>query len=377
MMPRVSVIIPTYNHGRFVAQAVESALAQTYRDLQVIVVDDGSTDHTQAMLSGYGTRIHTITQENRGVSAARNAGILAAQGDYFVFLDADDLLPANKLALQVPMLKARPDWGLVYSGYQHVDENGTRILHESRPNKQGYVLKDLLRRALFFPLGAALVRRACLDRVGLFDESCPAAADVDMWTRIARAGYAFGYVDQPLFQSRVVAGSMSTAHAHQARDEFARLDKFFADPALPDDVQALEAEAYSALHYEFAAKYYHAGEIETGRHHLRMAISACPPLASDEQWLLEWIAGYALGPGVEQPHRLIDSIFDHLPPEATTLRSLRRRAHGRYHVAAAFLADQAHQPRQARPHILPALKGEPAMVWNRGFMRLALRSLLG
>ena len=175
-MPRVSLIIPTYNHGRFVAQAVESALAQTYGDLQVIVVDDGSTDHTQAILAGYGTRIHAVTQKNRGVSAARNAGLLAAQGDYFVFLDADDLLPANKLALQVPLLKARPDWGLVYSGYQHVDENGTRILHESRPNRQGYVLKDLLRRTLFFPLGAALVRRECLDRVGLFDESCPAAA---------------------------------------------------------------------------------------------------------------------------------------------------------------------------------------------------------
>jgi hypothetical protein len=114
-----------------------------------------------------------------------------------------------------------------------------------------------------------------------------------------------------------------------------------------------------------------------GRDYLRQALFACPPLASDEQWLLEWIAGYAAGPGVEQPHRLIDSIFDCLPAEATTLRTLRRRAHGRYHVAAAFLADQAHQPDQARPHILPALKGEPAMVWNRGFMRLVLRSLLG
>lgn len=377
MMPQVSIIIPTYNHGRFVAQAVESALAQTYPDLEVIVVDDGSTDHTQAILSSYGARIHTITQENRGVSAARNAGILAARGGYFVFLDADDLVPPNKLALQVPVLRARPDWGLVYSSYQHVDESAAHVLRESRANKQGYLLKDLLCRTLFFPLGAALVRRECLDRVGLFDESCPAAADIDMWTRIARAGYAFGTIDQPLFQSRVVKGSMSSVHTNQARDEFARLDKFFADPHLPDNIRALEAEAYSAVHYEFAAKYYHAGQVEMGRDHLCQALSVCPPLASDVQWLLEWIAGYAIGPDVEQPHRLIDSIFDHLPPEATTLRTLRRRAHGRYHVAAAFLADQAQQSEQARPHILPALKGDPGMVWNRGFVRLALRSLLG
>jgi glycosyltransferase involved in cell wall biosynthesis len=376
-MPRVSIIIPTYNHARFVVQAVESALAQTYADLEVAVIDDGSTDHTPAVLAGYGPRINCIRQENRGLSAARNAGISAARGDYFLFLDADDLIPADKLELQVPVLEARPDLGLVYSGFQYINESGSQVLHEIRPQKQGHLLKELLCRTLFFPPGAAVVRRECLDRVGLFDESFPAAADTDMWIRIARAGYAFGYVDQPLFQYRVVQGSMSGHLANQARDEFARLDKFFADPDLPDDIRALEAKAYSVLHYEFGAKYYQAGEMEQGREHLRQAISICPSLASDTEWLLEWISGYVLGAHVDKPQRLIDAIFDNLPPEAMTLRSLRHRAYGRYHTAAAFSAYQNRQLKKIRPHVLPALTGDPSVIRNRGFVRIALQSLFG
>jgi glycosyltransferase involved in cell wall biosynthesis len=376
-VPKASVIIPTYNHDRFVSQAVDSALAQTYPDVEVVVVDDGSTDQTRTQLAKYEGQIDYIYQENKGLSAARNAGILAARGDYFLFLDADDLVSSDKLELHVPLLEARPDFGLVYSGWKYIDEDNTQVLGEVRPGKQGQVLKDLLCRTLFFPPGAAVVRRECLDQVGLFDESCPAAADTDMWVSIARAGYAFGYVDRALCQYRVVKGSMSSNNANQARNEFARLDKFFADPDLPDDIKALEAEVYSILHYEFGAKCYHAGEVDLGQEHLRKAISTCPSLASDREWLLEWIAGYALGPHIEEPCRLIDLIFDNLPPEATTLRSLRRQAYGRYHTAAAFSAYQAYQFKKIRPHILPALRGDPSVIRNRGFLRIAVQSLFG
>jgi glycosyltransferase involved in cell wall biosynthesis len=374
-MPLVSVIIPTYNHARFVTQTVNSALAQTYPHVEVIVVDDGSVDDTRAVLDHYGQQISYLYQENRGPSAARNLGVRAARGDYFLFLDADDAVPPNKLDLQVSLLEARPDFGLVYSGWQYVDEGGTQILGEGRPGKQGQVLKELLCRTLSFPPAAAVVRRKCLERVGLFDESLRGTEDTAMWTRIAAAGYAFGYADRPLLQYRVVKGSVSSNNASQARNEFARLDKFFASPNLPADVKALEAEAYSALHYEFGAKSYHAGEIELGKDHIRKAISICPPLASDKEWLLEWIAGYALGPRVEEPRRLIELIFDNLPPEATMLRTLRRRALGRYHVATAFSSYQNHHLRRVRRHILPALWGDPTIVRNRGFVSIAVRSL--
>ena len=374
-MPRVSVIIPAYNHARFAAQAVESVLAQTYTDREVIVVDDGSTDDTHASLARYGAQIQCLRQEHTGVSAARNTGIRAAQGSLLVFLDADDLLAPDYLAQQLTVLDARPEYGLVYSGFQYVDESGQRVLHEIRPNRQGHVLKDLLRRRFFFPAGAAVVRRDCLVRVGLFDESLAAAADTDAWIRIAQAGYAFGCVARPLFRYRVAKDSMSSRTAAQAQDEFARLDTFFSDPNLPDDIQVLEHEAYAALHYEFAARYFHAGEVESGRGHMRAAIATCPALFSNRNWLLDWIAGYVLGPHADNPHRLIDTMLDNLPPEAAALRALRRRAYGRYHTAAAFSAYQSHDLRRVRTHILPALRGDPSIVRNLGFLRIAVESL--
>lgn len=456
-LPRVSVIIPTHNHARFVAQAVESALAQTYPNVEVVVVDDGSTDETRNLLSRYEGQINYIYQENQGPSAARNTGFLASQGDYLLFLDSDDLIPPNKLELQVPLLEVRPDFGLVYSGWQYINEDGTQVLGEARPVRQGQLLKDLLRGSFFCIPGAALIRRECLERAGLFDESLRGEADTDMWIRLARAGYAFGYVDQVLLQYRIVQGSMSSQARNQVQDMFARLDKFFADPDLPDDIRVLKTEVYSISHYTAAARFYRAGEIEAGRDHLRQAISTCPSLASDKMWLLrqisgvaldfqtddpfasldklfadpdlpdeikgleaeayslahydtmaryyrageielgrdhlhqaistcpslskgwllEWIAHAALARQTDDPRQFIDLFFDNLPPEATALRSLRRRAHGRYHVAAAFLAYQNHQFKEVRRHTLPALVGEPAIIGNRGFISISLRSLFG
>jgi glycosyltransferase involved in cell wall biosynthesis len=455
IVPLVSVVIPTYNHARFVTQAVDSVLAQTYPNVEVVVVDDGSTDETRDLLSRYEGQINYIYQENRGLSAARNTGILAARGDYLLFLDADDLVPANKLELQVPHLEARLDYGLVYSGWQYVNENATKVIDEVRPKKQGHLLKELLCQTFYFPVGTPIIRHSCFDRVGLFDESLRAEEDADMWIRLAKAGYAFGYVDRILFQYRIRLDSMSTHAFNQVQNMFAILDKFFADPDLPGDIKALEPEVYSIAHCTAAARFYRTGEIEAGRDHFRQAISTCPSLASDKKWLLRQISGVALDFQVDDPFagldrlfadpelpdevkrleaeayslvhydsmakcyrhgeiglgrehlrqaisvypsfnrewllewianaaletddpcQLIDWFFDSLPPEATALRPIRRRAHSRYHVAAAFLAHQNHQPKEVCRHILPALLGNPATIRNRGFISISLRSLFG
>lgn len=374
-MALISIIIPSYNHARFVSQAVDSALAQTLTAIEVIVVDDGSTDETQSMLSKYKGRINYIYQHNQGLSAARNTGFRAAQGDYLLFLDADDLIPANKLELQSLYLRTRPDRGLVYSGWQYIDENGMQEFGEMRPNKQGKVLKDLLRRDFFFPCGAALTRRECFDRVGLFDEALKAAEDMDMWVRIAAAGFTFGYVNEILFSYRIVKGSMSRNIANQFKNEYARLDKFFATPGLSDEIKAIKPEAYAAILYEYGAKYYRLGEVELAKEHIRKALAMCPTLAQDRDWLLNWIGGYTSGPEIDDPTRLINFIFSNLPAEATTLRTLRRRAQGRYHTAAIFSAHQNKHPETARHHILPAIIGDPSILSNRGFLHVTLESL--
>ena len=374
-MTQVSVIIPSYNQARFVAPTVESVLAQTYPDVEIIVVDDGSTDDTRAVLDTYRGRIRTIHQGNRGLAGARNTGFHASRGDYLLFLDSDDVIQPDKLASHVSFLDAERSFGLSYSAWQQVNEDGTQVLGEVRPNKQGQVLIELLRREFFFFASTAVIRREWLERVGLFDESLEWSEDADLWLRLARSGCAFGYLDQPLLRYRIHDGSM-TAHVtpRQVQAWQACLTKFFADPDLPDDIRALEPEVYCILHYETAGRYYRVGAVDQAQHHLRQAIHTCTSL--DEEWLLQWIAGTALDPRTRCPERFIDRVFDNLPAEAIALRPLRRRAHGHYHAAAAFSAYQSHRFREAIDHILPAVRGDRSIIRNRGFLRVAIQSLL-
>lgn len=375
-MTKVSVIIPSYNHGQFVVCAVESALAQTHPQVEIIVVDDGSTDDTRLRLSAYKDKIHYIYQPNKGLSAARNTGILAATGAYWMFLDADDWIHPRKLELQSHFLDSQPQYGLVYSAWNYVEEKTGQVLAQVRPDVHGDVLKKLLLRNFFFPPGAALVRRLCLDQAGLFDTSLTAAEDMDMWVRIAAAGYAFGYIDHPLFYYRVVRGSMSKNLANQSRNEFARLDKFFARPDLDADIRQLKDCAYGVIHFEYCTKYFRAGQVEQAQDHLRHAVALCPSLAADQNWILEWLAGFALAPQTHDPEALISLIFNNLPEEAAFLRPLRRRALGRYHAAAIFSEYRNRHFSGIPAHILPAIGGNPAILLNKGFWSILLQALL-
>jgi hypothetical protein len=196
-----------------------------------------------------------------------------------------------------------------------------------------------------------------------------------MWLRIAKAGYSFGCIEQPLIQYRIhQEGLYSSVAPDDVQYRFASLDKFFADPGLPEDIRALEAEAYAILHYGTAIRYYRANEIDLAQGHLRQAISTHPRLSLDKEWLLEWITGVVTDPRTTSPLSLINLILDNLPTEAATLRSLRRRARGRYHIASMFAEYQAHRLGNIRKHILPALIGDPIIVRNRGFISITLRS---
>jgi len=143
-MKRISVVIPSYNYARFVREAIDSALAQTYPPLEVIVVDDGSTDATPEVLASYGDRIRVIRQRNEGVARARNAGIATARGDYVAFLDADDVWHPRKLELQIARFDGDPSLGLVHCGVEMFDGDGNTI-DVFRDGKEGDIAADLLR----------------------------------------------------------------------------------------------------------------------------------------------------------------------------------------------------------------------------------------
>ena len=187
-MPRVSVIIPTYNRSDLLKDAIASVLSQNYSDYEIIIVDDGSTDDTQAVVSSYKSpKIIYFFQNNCGRSAARNSGISLARGEYIAFLDSDDIFMPNKLELQTSFLDAHTSYGMVYSYANNVDENRQFLTHHYDGNLSGQIYPDMLFiRNNFITTPTVMVRAKILSELGGFDVKMHMCEDLDLWRRIAR-----------------------------------------------------------------------------------------------------------------------------------------------------------------------------------------------
>jgi glycosyltransferase involved in cell wall biosynthesis len=211
-MPRVSIIIPTYNCARYLGRAVDSVCAQTYKDYEILVVDDGSTDDTKEVAMQYGPKLSYLYQQNRGVSAARNHAISKASGELLAYIDADDMWYSEKLARQVAFLDAHRECGMVHSEISVFNEQD-EILHvrfneeTKRPVPQGLCVLELLKRSHIQTL-TVVERRECFDSVGGFDERLPIAQDYLHWIMIAAEGYGVGYLAEPLGKYRWRTGSL-------------------------------------------------------------------------------------------------------------------------------------------------------------------------
>jgi glycosyltransferase involved in cell wall biosynthesis len=206
--PLVSVIVPTYNYGRFIGQTLESVQAQTYGNWECIVVDDGSTDDTPEVVGRYvreDGRFKYLRQRNQRQGAAKNNGIQNSVGKYFQFLDADDLIEPKKLERQAEFLDKHPDVDIVYGSVRFFStENLDQRLHSmwgaNRPwmpglSGEGKDILMALTRANIMAVNSPLVRRSVIEKVGLFDEKLPPAEDWDYWIRCAAAGMRFTYED--------------------------------------------------------------------------------------------------------------------------------------------------------------------------------------
>lgn len=198
----VSVIIPTYNRADLVKEALDSVLAQTIDglEMEVIVVDDGSSDNTRAVIESRGPPVKYFCQPHQGVSAARNTGIKAASGTWLAFLDSDDLWLPEKLQGQLNFFRFHPNWRICQTEEVWM-RNGLRINPRDYHRKpSGYCFSALLERCLISP-SAVMLPRSLLDEVGLFDETLPACEDYDLWLRIG-CRYPIGLVQQPLVVKR-------------------------------------------------------------------------------------------------------------------------------------------------------------------------------
>jgi glycosyltransferase involved in cell wall biosynthesis len=181
---RVSVVMPCYNGERFVAAAIDSVLTQTFEDIELIVVDDGSTDASLEVIRGYGDRVRLLTQRNQGPSSARNQGIFAATGEYVAFLDADDWWEPRFAEVMTSALR-ESDAVLAYCGWQNIFMEGSSpppFVPPEYENEQKRVA--LLRNASLWPIHAMLTRRAALYDIGGFDLTLPFCEDYDLWLKL-------------------------------------------------------------------------------------------------------------------------------------------------------------------------------------------------
>ncbi len=209
MTPRVSVIVPVHNRPAYVREAIDSALAQECPGgFEVVVVDDGSTDDTPAVLASYGDRIRVVRQPNGGAASARNRAISESGGELLALLDSDDVWLPGKLAAQVALLDARPDAALLHSDVDEFFEGARSGAWTRRPPVLGGdVLRDLLRRNFVHTM-TVLMRRSVLDEVGPFDLRYPPCEDWDLWLRIAERN-RFVADPERRVRTRVHAGGIS------------------------------------------------------------------------------------------------------------------------------------------------------------------------
>ncbi len=294
--PEVSVVIPTYNRARFLKAAIESVLDQTFRDLELIVVDDGSTDDTAAVLAAMvDPRCRIVRRAHQGISAALNAGLEVARGEFFARLDSDDLWLPDLLATLLPPLQEDHRLGFAYGRARAMSSDGTLREHlQGNPPRYPH---DGLRSLLFDDCTcniALVARRASIDRAGRFDEELFAHEDWDMWLRVGQVD-PFLFVDRELARIRWHDGNltgMSSPHLPAVLEtRRAPLDKFFAQRDLRPEVRRMAAAAYTNVEVYVGQRWLQAGESRRALASFQRALRAGGnPLLTAAR--IVWLAGF-------------------------------------------------------------------------------------
>lgn len=382
-MSRVTVIVPTHNRANLVVDAIDSLLAQTYDDLRVVVVIDGSTDHTHEAIAHYGGLIATIFQANAGPSAARNRGIRAADSEFIAFLDDDDTVSPTKIERQVAYLDAHPDVDVVYCGWQIIHPDRFTVREEIRPDREGDLLKALLLEGRLFPLHAALLRRDCVEDAGLFDETIPTGEDGEFWIRVARTGHQFGCIPEPLCQYHMTPSRLARDLEKRKEGLANVLHHIFDDPDLPPEIAVLREEVYARRYLELGLDCYAFSVTEAddrlalARDYLSRALSLRPRILEGRLDFLDLVTHRAIELDPVRPELHIRRMMSRLFSAAAHWDWLLSRVLGRLHIVLAFQAYQIGNPAHVVPHVLRAIRYDPTWLGNRGVVSIFVRSLLG
>ncbi len=384
--PLVSVIIPNYNHARFLGGAIRSVLEQTYRPVEVIVVDDGSTDNSGEVAAAFGDQIRYIYQTNAGLSAARNTGLRAAKGELIGVLDADDMYEPNFLETLVTALQADPQADGVYCGYQFVDEANNPLPQiENRPVSPADLYPALLDGNFFVP-ESVFLRRRVYDAVGFFDESLRACEDWDVWLRAAKQ---FRLIHSPhiLTRHRVLAGSMSTDPLRMLTARLAVLKKHVGEEPASAGTSIVH-RAYGRAYLGSCVEYLQYGHPDRAYECFQKMANVCPSL------LLEVDTYYQLGCGDQPKGRMGDlaslnvkrsslpllGMMDRLFTDPSTsggIRQLQRAARARMFHSLGMLAYGTREFRLARRFFRRAVQHDLRLLFDPALLSRWVKSLLG
>lgn len=305
-MAKVSVVIPTYNRAKYLKQALDSVLAQTHKDLEIIVVDDSSKDNTAEVVSSYGPQVRYIVQENRERGAARNRGIDESRGDYVAFLDSDDAWLPEHLERCLGALDSKKDEAAAYSGSYLMGEDGEIIEKLPASGFRGDPLKDIVSGFSSHGCNASssVIKREIFEKAGRFSEvrELSGSEDWEMWARLASCSdlvFTGAYTAKIRFhpgKSSIDAGKM-------ARSMRLAMDTVFSDKRLLAKISDLKGKAYSSLYTITAINYYAAGKMKEARHNLAMALRSYPASLIADPLLAYTFLRSLLGPGASSAIR--------------------------------------------------------------------------
>ena len=279
-MPKVSVVMSVYNGERFLRQAVDSILSQTFTDFEFVVVDDGSTDGTEEILKGYtDPRLRMIRQENTGLIGSLNRAVDIASGEYIARMDADDISSPRRLELQLEWLESHPCTAVLGTQVAQIDEAGGAIRRHYYPVRSDAIGKALLRGATAICHGSVILRRACFERAGGYRQRLEHAEDYDLWLRMIES-YEVENLTGVLYLKRLTLDSVSFANflaqqrgAAYALDCARRRRAGLPEPEKPPSAPHPTPQESADYHWHLGLAYADLGDVEKARAEFRSALS--------------------------------------------------------------------------------------------------------
>lgn len=287
-MPTISVCIPTYNRKEYLREALDSILAQTYKDYEIVIVDDGSTDGTEEMIKKLALPITYHWQKNSGDAATRNKLIELAQGRFIAFLDSDDLYCHDSLERLVTAAQAQEDMVVVYGTYTAIDKNGNIRRRRKKTSHSGFITEHLFQEILAHPSGSLLPKQM-LKQEGGFDESLPVCSDYDKWLQLS-LDYRFIGLSEPTFKRRRHEGNLSSYTTNNRYTEFKVLERFYYEKggkeAVPSKIamRRLGKEVYRAG--KCALK---EGDFDKAKGYLALSFQTSPNIKSLIHWTMAMV----------------------------------------------------------------------------------------